>query len=547
MIFLSTLLLSIFITIALIPRCIRAAVRMHALDVPDVRKVHLVSVPRCGGVAMALGAIVPIIFWAQITPQLAAYLAGAAILFTAGMYDDFKGLGYQVKFMAQVAAALVLVLYGGVVISDIGNLLPIDTGLPAWFAELLTVFVVVGVTNAINLTDGLDGLAGGISLLIFLFISFLAYGVGNMNVAIIALSISGALFGFLRFNTYPAYLFMGDTGSMLLGYSAVVLSIMLTQGSTPLSPLLPLILLGFPILDTLVVMAERIAERRSPFSPDKNHFHHRLLRLGLFQTEAVLTIYVIQTSLIVFAYVFRYHSEWFLLLSYSLFSVLVVGFFTMVDRTGWKLKRFDIIDRVIKGNLRKLRGMRLAIRISFRVMYFGLPALLVFLTILPATIPTHLSLLSAYFAAVLAVVWLFRKEWLRMVFMPCLYIFIPLLIYSGELGTIEWFSPRMVKLHHLLYVGVAFFTIMMLTFNRRSDGEGFQITPMAFIVVVLSLAIAALPREILTDGAVKNVIPAILAMFFGYEVLVAEVNGKMRALAGVTILSFLIVSIRGVL
>jgi hypothetical protein len=130
--------------------------------------------------------------------------------------------------------------------------------------------------------------------------------------------------------------------------------------------------------------------------------------------------------------------------------------------------------------------------------------------------------------------------------MPCLYIFIPLLIYSGELGTIEWFSPRMVKLHHLLYVGVAFFTLMMLTFNRRSDGEGFQITPMAFIVVALSLAIAALPREILTDGTVKNAIPAILAMFFGYEVLVAELHGQMRALAGVTILSFLIVSIRGV-
>ena len=99
---------------------------------------------------MALGAVVPIILLAQSTPQLSAYLAGAAILFTAGMYDDFKGLGYQVKFMAQVAAALVLVLYGGVVISDLGSLLPMGTGLPASFAALFTVFVVVGVTNAVN-------------------------------------------------------------------------------------------------------------------------------------------------------------------------------------------------------------------------------------------------------------------------------------------------------------------------------------------------------------------------------------------------------------
>ena len=273
---------------------------------------------------MALGALGPIIFWSQMTPQLSAYLVGSAILFAAGMYDDFKELGYKAKFMAQVAAALVLVLYGGVMIRDVGSLLPNDMDLPGWLAAIVTMFVVVGVTNAINLADGLDGLAAGISLLIFLFISFLAYRIGNMNVAIIALSISGTLFGFLRFNTYPASLFMGDTGSMLLGYSAAVLSIMLTQGSTPLSPVLPLILLGFPILDTIVVMAQRISQGRSPFSADKNHFHHRLLGLGLFQTEAVFTIYVIQAFLIVFAYFFRFHSEWFILLSYALFSVLVV-------------------------------------------------------------------------------------------------------------------------------------------------------------------------------------------------------------------------------
>ena len=156
------------------------AVRVHALDMPDARKVHPVPVPRCGGVAMALGALVPIVFWTQMSPQLAAYLAGGAILFATGMYDDFKGLGYQAKFMAQVAAAMVLVLYGGVVIKDLGSLLPDGMLLPDWFATIVTVFVIVGVTNAINLADGLDGLAGGISLLIFLFISYLAYQVGNM-------------------------------------------------------------------------------------------------------------------------------------------------------------------------------------------------------------------------------------------------------------------------------------------------------------------------------------------------------------------------------
>lgn len=545
MIFLSTLLLSVFITIALIPLFSRVAVRVRALDMPDERKVHAVPIPRCGGVAMALGALVPIVVWTQMSPQLSAYLAGAAILFAAGMYDDFKGLGYQTKFMAQVAAALVLVLYGGVVIKDVGNLLPGDMDFPGWLASIVTVFVVVGVTNAINLADGLDGLAGGISLLIFLFISFLAYSVENINVAIIALSLSGTLFGFLRFNTYPASLFMGDTGSMLLGFSAAALSIMLTQGGTALSPLLPLILLGFPVLDTLTVMAARIAEGRSPFAADKNHFHHRLMRVGLYQTEAVLSIYVIQVLLILFAWFFRFYSEGFLLLVYGVFSALVVGFFTIADRSEWKLRRFDIIDRVIKGHLRKIRGKWLAIRISFRAVYFGLPALLVFLALLPAAIPSFFCILSACLAAVLALVWLLRKEWLGAVFMPCLYVFIPLLIYSGELGAAEWVPPRVVKLHYMLYVVLAFFSVATHMFTRRK--KGFRITPMDFIVVVLALAVAVLPREILPEEAVKNVIPAIITLFFGYEVLVGELRGEMRVLTAVTIITFLIVSIRGLL
>ncbi len=183
MIFLSTLLLSVFITIALIPLCSRVAVRANGLDVPNARKVHSHPIPRCGGVAMALGAVGPIVFWAQMTPQLSAFLAGCAILFATGLYDDFKGLGYQAKFMAQVLAALVLVLYGGVVISDVGNLLPNDMDLPGWLARIVTVFVVVGVTNAINLADGLDGLAAGVSMLVALAMMMIAVVVVMIAVA----------------------------------------------------------------------------------------------------------------------------------------------------------------------------------------------------------------------------------------------------------------------------------------------------------------------------------------------------------------------------
>jgi UDP-GlcNAc:undecaprenyl-phosphate GlcNAc-1-phosphate transferase len=130
MIFLSALLLSVFITIALILLFNRVAVRVHALDMPDARKVHGVPIPRCGGVAMALGAVGPIVFWAHMTPAVTAFLAGGAIVVAAGMIDGFRGLGYRVKLMAQIAGALFLVLYGGVVIKDAGNLLPAGMLLP---------------------------------------------------------------------------------------------------------------------------------------------------------------------------------------------------------------------------------------------------------------------------------------------------------------------------------------------------------------------------------------------------------------------------------
>ncbi len=543
MILLSTLLLSVFITVALIPLFSRAAVRVHALDLPDARKVHSHPIPRCGGLAMALGAVGPVIFWAHMSPALAAFLVGGGIVAAAGILDDFRGLGYRAKFMAQVAAAMFLVLYGGLAVRDLGNLLPDGMLLPEWLATILTVFFVVGVTNAINLSDGLDGLAGGISLLIFLFISYLAYLVGNTTVAIIALSIAGTLLGFLRFNTYPALLFMGDTGSMLLGFSAAALSIMLTQGQTPLSPLLPLILLGFPVLDTLAVMAQRISEGHSPFAADKKHFHHRLLKLGFFSTEAVFSIYVIQCLLILFAWFFRFHSEWLLLASYGIFSASIVALFTVADREGWKLKRFDLVDRVIKGRLKVIREKRLAIRIPFRFLYLGLLVLFVSPGIFAKSIPSYLSQLSAVVAATFVLVWVFKKEWLGPVFMPCLYIYIPLLAYTGELNVADWVTPRLEIIHNISFAVLAFFSVATLKLTRRKGG--FRMTPMDFIVVVLAFAIMALPREILPEETMKKVIPEILVLFFGFEVLLGELRSEIKTVAAATIAGLVVVAARG--
>ena len=273
---------------------------------------------------MAIAVFIPVILWAGADEFVQAYLVGTAILVLFGFVDDMKGLGYKAKFIGQILAALVIIFYGGVRISSLGSLLPGDMHLPGWLAVFLTLIAIVGVTNAINLADGLDGLAGGISLLSFCCIGYLAYLGGSASIILITMAVAGAIFGFLRFNTYPASLFMGDTGSQLLGFSAVVLAVKITQGDIPLSPILPLIILGFPILDTLNVMAQRISRGKSPFSPDKNHFHHRLIGFGLSHAEAVFVIYVIQSMMILSAIFFKYQADWLIIAGYIGFSFVTI-------------------------------------------------------------------------------------------------------------------------------------------------------------------------------------------------------------------------------
>ena len=167
MMFLTTLLISIIITIAIMPYSRELAVKLQAMDKPDHRKIHDHVMPKCGGMAMAMGACVPIMLWAPKSHFITGLLIGGLIIVFFGVADDIKDLSPNVKLLGQVMAALVIMLVGGIKINDLGSLFPAGTILPDWAAIPLTIFVIVGVTNATNLSDGLDGLAGGIALLIF--------------------------------------------------------------------------------------------------------------------------------------------------------------------------------------------------------------------------------------------------------------------------------------------------------------------------------------------------------------------------------------------
>ena len=545
MVFLSTLLFSVFITIGLIPICARVSARVHLMDVPNERKVHSVPVPKCGGIAIAIGALIPILLWSHTEDFVRWYLIGGGIIFVFGLIDDVKGIGCMAKFAAQSAAALIAIVPGGVRIKNLGMLLPDGLLLPDWVSIPLTLVAIVGVTNAINLSDGLDGLAGGISLLSFCCIAYLAYRVEVTVIVLLSVALAGAIFGFLRFNTHPASIFMGDTGSQFLGFSAIVLCLKLTQDGRALSPLLPLIILGFPVLDTIVVMAQRLQERRPLFSADKNHFHHRLMRLGLYQTESVLIIYMLQALLVTSAFLLHFHSEWLVLISYLLFSSVVTGVFTLADKTGYRVKRFHLVDHIIKGRLRVWRERGTIIKVSFHIIEFGIPSLLLFTCFLPAHLSYYGSYLALALIGLIVMMWLYWRKHLNLVLRSVLYILIPYAIYMGDTATVSWMPPWLTRYYNLSFFIFAIFIILTVKFSRRK--QGFKSTPMDFLILFIALVVPNLPVEEIQSYRLGLIAAKMITLFFSYEVLMGELRGKFGKLAIFTTVSLGIVSIRSTL
>jgi UDP-GlcNAc:undecaprenyl-phosphate GlcNAc-1-phosphate transferase len=543
MIYLSAILIAMFLTIVLVPICRHLAFRLNIIDMPDARRVHTVPTPRTGGIAMALGALAPVLLWSHLSDFTASVMVGAWILVLFGLIDDRRDLNYKAKFAGQLAAAIIVVWFGGVKITSLGMLLPDGYILPDFLAIPLTILAIVGVTNAVNLADGLDGLAGGITLLIFICLGYLSWKAQNTAITVLAASVAGAIIGFLRFNTYPAEVFMGDAGSQYLGFMAVTLSLTLTQVNIPLSPLVPLLLLGFPILDTLSVMLQRVSEGRSPFHPDKNHFHHKLMRLGLYHSEAVLAIYALQALLVGSAVWLRYYSDWLILVLYLAFSGLVLAGFHLADKNGWTIRETnesDIANRL--SILSRLDRARTTIKVAFKALEIILPLLFFLTALIPRAIPAYFAWFSVGLAVILSGVLLMGHRYSRSVLRLCLYMTIPFLVYEGQINPAPWISQPLNLAYGFIFlvlVGLVFVTL------RLSQRAGFKSTPMDFLILIVALVVPNLPDEPFQGHRMGMVAVKIIVLFFSYEVLIAELRGQLKLLSLVTIGGLIIVSLRG--
>ena len=295
------ILIAFLISIAVTPAVKSFASKVGAIDVPDhKRHIHDHPIPRMGGLAIFFGFLLSVLLFADITTEVRGILLGCIVIVATGALDDVISLKPWQKLLAQLVAAGIAVAHGVViqVMSNPNVFSPRESVLLGVLAIPITLLWIVGITNSVNLIDGLDGLAVGVSTISCITILVVALLVAEPNVAIIVAALAGACIGFMPYNLNPAKIFMGDTGSLMLGYVLSTVSVLgLFKFYALVTFVVPVLALAVPLSDTIFAFVRRIAHGQSPFAADRGHFHHKLMDLGLNQKQAVAILYAVSAVL----------------------------------------------------------------------------------------------------------------------------------------------------------------------------------------------------------------------------------------------------------
>jgi UDP-GlcNAc:undecaprenyl-phosphate GlcNAc-1-phosphate transferase len=487
LLFFTVLILSLLFT----PLSVAFSFRIGAVDHPVDRSVHSKPMPRLGGLGMVVSILVGMTLFLQFESTVVAFMVGILVISMTGLADDVYKIRPLIKMLGQVIACVLFIEISGLSLTSLGNLLGFgEIVFSNPVSYVVTLFCMVGVINSFNLSDGLDGLAAGVVIIVCFFLGFLGLQADAFLCLTVITVLSGAVLGFLKFNSHPARLFMGDTGSLMLGFSMASISIILVNcASEGIKPISIAIVLAMPIVDTLWVMMRRIVQGKSPMSADKTHLHHRLLALGFSHSVVVTILYAWVIAFGILALLIKNIPEFWQLASvitvtgvfYLLLSLCeyrnislsssdpIFGIDRRIGEIDKRIDGIDKIDRRVGGRDRRNRNslahfMGLSMKAFPYVVVVGLCLPILMADSLPENL-SKLTLGLAFFVAI-AFPWKDHHDRLNVVY-GLLYLCGFTILYAWNVSSYHDFN---IHMYIFVFAGILLsWSLLKVKFKRNSE------------------------------------------------------------------------------
>jgi UDP-GlcNAc:undecaprenyl-phosphate GlcNAc-1-phosphate transferase len=488
---------ALFLSLLVTPLTIRLAHKVGVVDTPNERSMHSRSTTRLGGLGMAIALGTSVFLFLPFNSIIAGFLAGLAIIVLVGLIDDIHQVRALYKLLGQGIAAGVFILVSGKSLVTMGNMFGTGDLRLGWLEIPVTIFCIAGFINALNLSDGLDGLAGGISAIASLFLLSLAAQAQQWESFCILLALFGAIIGFLRYNTFPARLFMGDTGSLFLGYTLAVCGVVIlteTADGDPIliKPVTLLVILAIPIMDTTYVMTRRAIHGQNPFHPDKTHLHHKLIALGVPHGAVVSILYLGMFLFGVLSILIADYPDWLQALITTLLAIAIYATISQLQKTSHKnwtvwFKRIHEFDNHLIIRTRSVLqatassvGLITLIALIWPVIFLDIPS-----TKSGWVVMAFIGLMLASYS------WLRQESHIGLL-RGILYLAIFLLLFLYHF-LLAMANPWLVTYLNILSIALLIWVVLMLLLKREEEivmTTGYEALALTFTWI---LPVAILP------------------------------------------------------
>ncbi len=504
MIYVLIFFISLTLTIFSLPYVIGFLTKLDIVDKPGGRKLHTEPTPRMGGIVIFAVTAVILISFVPDLHKIRLVLISSSFLLVCGMVDDKRGLDWKKKFILQFAAAASAVMFLAPMFDSI-SLFTLEIPGP-WSYILLTVFIVAAV-NSINLMDGMDGLVTGFALIVFFMIFWLAYLVNDTFLLVMCAALVGSTLGFLKYNAFPARIFLGDTGSLVLGMFIMLAALLITpsyNAGRTLSLTFPLILLGLPLADTVKVMLIRLLNKKSPFLPDRNHFHHVLIGNNIEHKYAVFILQMLAIVFIVLAYYYMVVSKGYALVLFGVYGITLLFMKPLVQNIV-RSRKFRDNARVV---INRMPGTYITIYKSFLMPLSLFASALLIAFLLPGDSRITGLTTMILIAACSVLFFISHYQFLKNGIFSETYVLINLLIFSAIAGLS---SPLLTKFsiaadasqivvrfsYLFLFLFIVFF---LLTRERLFGKRSSFLSGIDLIILVLIFLMTVVQNFVKTAG-----------------------------------------------